>query len=314
MAAGPLIEELVAELDLTTHLRAEGPEGEDRIENVRELIAGAMEFDAGDVDLDDEVELAAGVGVGAEGRQIEPVSRLTDLDHFLQQVALITDIDRADPNSDAVLFMTLHNAKGLEFPSVFLSGLEDGLFPLGRAYDEPAQLEEERRLMYVGITRAEDRLSLSWARERRRGGDLMVGRLSSFVEDIPAALLIRRRSPVLERRNQEYASRSRSGAEISGSPSGGLRRGGSGEFGARLESRRKEVREPVFDETMMLGDDLNQDLPRMVRGERVVHGTFGSGTVVEVTGTGRDVKIVVDFRSVGRKKLLAAYAGLEKDF
>ena len=84
------------------------------------------------------------------------------------QVALVADVDRLDPNADAITLMTLHNAKGLEFPVVFIAGMEEGLFPLSRAYDEPDALEEERRLFYVGITRAEDKLSISWARQRRR--------------------------------------------------------------------------------------------------------------------------------------------------
>jgi DNA helicase-2/ATP-dependent DNA helicase PcrA len=139
----------------------------------------------------------------------------------------------------------------------------------------------------------------------------MVGRLSSFVEDIPSSLLVRRRSPTLERRSEEYRSRSGDGGFRT--LGRGLRMTGSDEFGARLEARRKEVRPPTMDEDLNLEDDINQDLPRMIRGERVVHGTFGSGTVVEVSGTGKDVKVVVDFGSVGRKRLLAAYAGLEKD-
>src|SRR4029078_12949193 len=93
---------------------------------------------------------------------------------------------------DAVTLMTLHNAKGLEFPVVFISGLEDGLFPLARAYDDPAQLEEERRLFYVGITRAEGKLSLTHAEERRRNGELVASRPSSFLVEIPEALLDKR--------------------------------------------------------------------------------------------------------------------------
>ncbi|HBV05977.1 MAG TPA: ATP-dependent DNA helicase PcrA, partial [Gemmatimonadetes bacterium] len=83
----------------------------------------------------------------------EDADGFTELDLFLQQAALVADVDRLDPNADAVTLMTLHNAKGLEFPIVFIAGMEEGLFPLGRAYDEPDTLEEERRLFYVGITR-----------------------------------------------------------------------------------------------------------------------------------------------------------------
>jgi DNA helicase II / ATP-dependent DNA helicase PcrA len=272
-SVGPLLEELVEELDFLTHLRDEGPEGDDRAENVKELIAGALDFEARMAEEWDEA----------------PPDHFTELDLFLQHVALVTDIDRHDGESDAVTFMTLHNAKGLEFPVVFISGLEEGLFPLGRAYEEPAQLEEERRLFYVGITRAEEKLYLSWARERRRAGDFTFGTLSSFVKDIPEEVLEERRSARLTRERASFApDRSRSGR----GEEGGLR----------------HRDEPHFE------DDLNQDRPHLVRGERVSHPTFGSGTVVEVSGFGRDVRIAVDFDSVGRKKLLARYAGLEKEF
>ncbi len=285
LSVGPLLEELVEELDFLTHLLDEGPDGEDRVENVKELVAGAMDFDAQRVE------------VWEDG----PPDHFTELDLFLQHVALITDVDRHDPDSDAVTLMTLHNAKGLEFPVVFIAGLEEGLFPLGRAYDEPAQLEEERRLFYVGITRAEAKLFLSWARERRRAGDFMFGSLSSFVQDVPEGLLEERRTPRLERERRAYR-RSDAGSD----------------FGAGLGERRARGGAGASDTagaaTRTPDDEFNQDLPHLVRGERVRHDTFGSGTVHEVTGFGRDVKVVVDFDTVGRKKLLARYARLEKDF
>ncbi|MEX0936155.1 MAG: UvrD-helicase domain-containing protein [Gemmatimonadota bacterium] len=283
LAVGPLVEELIEELDLLSHLRDEGPEGEDRVDNVKELIAGAMEFDAALVEQEWEGE---------------PPDHFTELDLFLQQVALVTDLDRHDPDSDAITLMTLHNAKGLEFPTVFIAGLEEGLFPLGRAYDEPSQLEEERRLFYVGITRAEDKLYLSWARERRRAGDFTTCRLSSFVDDVPEELLDSRRSPRLERERAAYHSQSR-------------RYGGTGtniRFGVDPGGAEREEEERVFEE------GLNQDQAHLVRGERVRHKTFGSGTVVDVSGFGRDVKVTVTFDSVGTKKLLARYAALERDF
>ena len=143
---GELLEELIEDLDLVRHLYEEGPEGEDRARNVAELIAGAVDFDATLV----------------EGVDADDLDTFTELDVFLQQVALIADVDRLDPDADTVTLMTLHNAKGLEFPLVFIAGMEEGLFPLGRAYDDPDSLEEERRLFYVGITRAEDKLSVSW--------------------------------------------------------------------------------------------------------------------------------------------------------
>ncbi|TVP42151.1 MAG: ATP-dependent DNA helicase PcrA [Gemmatimonadales bacterium] len=298
VSVGTLLEELLEELDFLAQLRAEGPEGEDRAENVKELVAGALDFDA---ELEEEW--------GDE----TPPDTFTELDLFLQQVALVTDLDRADEDADTVTFMTLHNAKGLEFPTVFLAGLENGLFPMGRAFDDPAQLEEERRLFYVGVTRAEDRLFLSWARERRRAGDFMMCTLSSFVSDIPEELLVTRRTPHLEAQTRTFDARDRSGGRTGesggfGSSLGAARAAKGDPSEGRASARRAAERERTFEE------GLNQDAPHLVPGERVSHATFGSGTVKGVSGFGRDLKVTVDFDGVGEKKLLARYAKLERDF
>jgi DNA helicase II / ATP-dependent DNA helicase PcrA len=276
---GILLEELVEELGLLDLLKEEGPEGEDRAENVEELIAGALDFDAERLEEEDR-----------------PGDRFTELDLFLQRVALVADVDSHDPGADSVTLMTLHNAKGLEFPVVFVSGLEDGLFPLSRAYDDPATLEEERRLFYVGITRAMDKLFLTYARQRRRGGEYMFGRLSPFVRAIHESLLEERVS-----RRIRTSARTGFGAGFGQ----GFGKGfgpGPGEGYAHDPGHTLEEAE------------MNQDLPRFVKGERVTHATFGSGTVLEVSGFGPDLKVTVNFDSVGSKKLLARYASLEKDY
>jgi DNA helicase-2/ATP-dependent DNA helicase PcrA len=271
---GTVLEELVEDLDLVRHLYDEGPEGEDRARNVSELIAGAVDFDATQIQSVAE----------------EDIDTFTELDLFLQQVALVADVDRLDPNADTVTLMTLHNAKGLEFPIVFIAGMEEGLFPLGRAYDDPDSLEEERRLFYVGITRAEDKLSLSWARQRRRAGDFNYNTLSSFVDAIPDELREERRSKRLA-------------VAASSTPHRGRRRRS---YEASWGSEADADAEPEY--------GMNQDSPRFVKGERVVHQTFGSGAVVEISGFGRDLKVTVDFDEAGRKKLLLRYAALEKDW
>jgi len=265
---GTLLQELIEELDLLRQLREEGPEGDDRADNVKELIAGALDFDAGVLrDLE-------------EGE----IDTFTELDLFLQRVALVADIDRHDPDADTVTLMTLHNAKGLEFPVVFLSGLEDGLFPLSRAYEDPAVLEEERRLFYVGITRAEDKLYMVHARQRRRAGEYVHGSLSPFAEAVPADIVERRKSSLLR------------SAQTFGGPS-------------RWEGRAKN-HEPEPD----VEPSFDQDGPRYVKGERVLHPTFGSGTILEISGFGPDTKVTVDFDDAGRKKLVIRYAKLERDF
>jgi DNA helicase-2/ATP-dependent DNA helicase PcrA len=270
VGVGELLEELIEELGLVRELTDEGPDGEDRARNVAELVAGAVDFDLETVDSVTE----------------EDADAFTELDLFLQQVALVADVDRLDPEADAVTLMTLHNAKGLEFPVVYIAGLEDGLFPLARAYDEPAELEEERRLFYVGITRAEDKLSLSWARQRRRAGDFTYGTLSPFVDAIPGQLREARTSDRLRLLSASTPHRRR--------------------------PRFQEESESYFDPEPDYAVD--QDQPRYVKGERVLHQTFGSGAVVEVTGFGSDLKVTVDFDDVGRKKLLVRYANLEKDW
>jgi DNA helicase-2/ATP-dependent DNA helicase PcrA len=274
---GIVLEELVEELDLVRQLQDEGPEGDDRARNIAELIAGALDFDAS-------------LMSNMEG---EDLDSFTELDLFLQQVALVSDADRLDPDADTVTLMTLHNAKGLEFPTVFIAGLEDGLFPLRGSFSEPDQLEEERRLFYVGITRAEDKLNLSWARQRRRAGDFTYGTLSSFVEAIPDELLDERRSERLRLLSQSTPHR------------------GGRNFDGGVRSTPSSAHEH-FEADADVG--MNQDQPRYVKGERVVHKTFGSGAVVEVSGFGSDMKIVVDFDDIGRKNLLVRYAGLEKDW
>jgi DNA helicase-2/ATP-dependent DNA helicase PcrA len=264
---GEILEGLVEDISLIKHLNNEGPDGEDRVRNVIELIAGTLDFDA------------------TLAQTIEPdeIDTFTELDLFLQEVALIADLDRLDPGSETVTLMTLHNAKGLEFSLVFIAGLEEGLFPLSRAYDEADALEEERRLFYVGITRAEDKLFMSWARQRRRAGDFTYGSLSSFVSAIPDKLLEYRKSNWLSpgRYSKPIAIQNR---------------------GYKISHEQDEA------------SDMNQDSPGFVLGERVIHQTFGSGAVMEISGFGRDLKVKVKFDDVGEKKLLLRYAGLEKDW
>ncbi len=274
---GELVQALIERVELIPHLEREGPEGEERVENVRELIAGALDFDA-ELLVDLELEEREG---------------FSDLDLYLQRVALVADLDSMDGAADAVTLMTLHNAKGLEYPTVYITGLEDGLFPLSRSYDDPSAMEEERRLFYVGLTRAEDSLVLCHARQRRRAGERMIGRLSPFVDAIPDELLDR---TVTERARREYPD-------------------------APNRRQRRERRERAApDVTPTHGIDYeaeyeyDQDRPRLIKGERVLHATFGSGSVVAVSGFGRDLKVTVEFDSIGRKKLLARYADLQKDF
>ncbi len=274
-----LLRDLVDEIHFVEHLKREGPDSADRLENVRELITSAAE-----TVLDEGGELG-----------------LTPLDSFLQRTSLVTGIDKLDPDADAVTMMTLHNAKGLEFPVVFITGLEEGLFPLSRSHDDPEMLEEERRLFYVGITRAERRLYLSHARSRRRNGEEMHSMPSSFLRPIPEEML-----------EQRATSRLRGSASMSWLGSASLS-GRTMGFGSTAASRRSGT--PVRRSQSWDPDvDASQDAPAFVAGARVKHPRFGAGTIVDVSGTGRDAKVTVDFddEEVGQKRLVIAYAGLER--
>ena len=269
-AVDELLRELIDAIRYGDHLRAEGPEAAERLDNVRELVAGAAE------------------SVGEEGGEVG----LTPLDHFLQRTSLVADIDQLDADADGILMMTLHNAKGLEFPVVFLTGLEDGLFPLSRAFDDPPLLEEERRLFYVGVTRAESKLIITHARSRRRNGELLPSIPSSFLARIPGELLETR--PTL---------RLRATGKMVLPQSPGVRRPGAPVSYGRPAASRDESE-----------SEASQDSPRYVKGERVRHSRFGTGTIAELGGVGRDMKVTVDFddETVGRKRLVVQYAGLER--
>ena len=264
-----LLEELIQAIGYEAVLMAEGQEGADRWENVRELVAGAAEWS--------EV-------VGEDDTS-------TPLERYLSEAALVTAADSSE-GADGVTLMTLHTAKGLEWPVVVLTGLEDGLFPLGRAMESQEGLEEERRLFYVGLTRAKDKLYLSWARARRRGGELRPGIVSRFVESIPAGLLEERSTASL------WAPRRTSGGWLA-------------PWEVTTVPRATPTRLYAIDE-----EQQNQDAPRLIKGERVRHRRFGSGTVQGLAGAGKDLKVSVlfDDGEVGLKQLLVAFAGLERDF
>ena len=263
-----LLRDLIDAIRYGDYLKSEGAEqARDRIENVSALIDGATEMVVDD-----------GGEVG-----------LTPLDHFLQRAMLVAGTDALDPTADAVTLMTLHNAKGLEYPVVFVTGLEDGLFPMAMSFDDPARMEEERRLFYVGITRAETKLYLSFAESRRRNGEMLGAIRSRFLKEIPAGMLEERKTLKVK---------------TTGRSSWG-------------ESHRRTTYEvPEWRKPKVAVEVESQDEPRYVAGERVRHKTFGSGTIVDVAGVGRDVKAVIDFdgEEIGRKTIKLAYTTLEREY
>jgi DNA helicase-2/ATP-dependent DNA helicase PcrA len=209
----------------------------------------------------------------------------TPLERFLAEAALLSSADTVVGEEEGVTLMTLHTAKGLEWPVVVLTGMENGLFPLARAEEQPDGLEEERRLCYVGLTRAKDKLYLTWARARRRGGELRPGVASRFLRAIPPDVIEERRTTSL------WAPDWSAGHQGANGPAAPPPSGPAEEH-------------------------ASQDSPRYVKGERVRHRRFGSGTIRGLTGTGRDLKVSVAFddAEVGIKQLLVAYAGLEREW
>jgi len=278
-----LLEHVIRAINYENVLLAEGPEGADRWENVRELVASAANWSE-EVPGDDE---DAG----------------TPLERFLAEAALLSSADTVIGEDQGVTLMTLHTAKGLEWPVVVMTGLEHGLFPLARAEEQPSGLEEERRLCYVGLTRAKDKLYLTWARARRRGGELRPGIASRFLKAIPPGIVEERRTTSLWA--PDWGRRD-GGAE---------RRPGGLAVGRRALDSGPSFRPP---DRLAAGppEEASQDTPRYVKGERVRHRRFGSGTIQGLIGTGRDLKVsvVFDDEEVGVKQLLVAYAGLERDW
>ncbi|HXM38511.1 MAG TPA: UvrD-helicase domain-containing protein [Gemmatimonadales bacterium] len=268
-----VLEAILVATGYEQYLAEEGAEGMERLENVRELIAGAAAWA--------EVQDA---DAGSESEGGSPVER------YLTQAALITAVDEAR-DAAGVTLLTAHMAKGLEWPVVAVAGLEDGLFPLSRAVGEPGGVEEERRLCYVGLTRARERLYLSWARTRYRNGRLELAEPSRFLAALPPHVVDERSTTPSWERAPRAGGRARTRV-------------------ARSSAARRVQPEVGFPE------EVSQDAPRYVKGERVRHRKFGGGVVRAVSGQGRDLRVSVDFDDpdIGNKQLLAAYAGLERDW
>ncbi|HEY9506435.1 MAG TPA: UvrD-helicase domain-containing protein [Gemmatimonadales bacterium] len=279
-----VLEQVIRAIDYEAVLHAEGPEGADRWDNVRELVASAADW--------------------SEEVTEDPESG-TPLERFLAEAALLSSAETVIGSDEGVTLMTLHTAKGLEWPVVVLTGLEHGLFPLARAEEQPDGLEEERRLCYVGLTRAKDKLYLTWARARRRGGELRPGIPSRFLKALPPNI-------VEERRTTSLWAPDWGGKAVG-------RYGGRGRYDGRSASAHVPPYRPGASPPAALppGEaESSQDTPRYVKGERVRHRRFGSGTIRGLSGVGRDLKVsvVFDDAEVGEKQLLVAYAGLERDW
>ena len=260
-------------------LKAEGFEGQTKIEHVEELVSAAMEYEQ-----------------RMEENDAEPT-----LIGFLEEVFLISDVDKYDDDADAVVLMTIHAAKGLEFPVVFLAGMEDGIFPSEQNRGDEAEMCEERRLCYVAITRAKERLVITYAKERMMYGRTVYGRLSCFIrEEVPRELIqndMPRREPP---RQSAYNGYNR--------PTGYNRTGYTEAKGTSELSRAPKVANSAPKKSGAQGFGIE----RLSVGTRVKHPSFGAGTILNSRDMGGDVLYEVRFDSGETKRLMATYAKLEK--
>ena len=259
-----LIEELLDETGYIESLYDEGEiEGESRKENIEELINKSREYEDGELSL------------------------------FLEDVSLVADIDRMDENVDKITLMTLHGAKGLEFDTVYLAGMEEGLFPSAMSSISREDLEEERRLAYVGITRAKKNLILTSAKQRMVNGETRYSLISRFVSEIPKELLNKH---VLDS-EKRYVERSRDSGE-----------------GLPWETKTS-VNNNNFEKTLSFGKQFKvekaQSLDYSV-GDTVKHIKFGMGKVLEIVDGGRDFEVKVNFEKFGIKNMYAGFAKLTK--
>ena len=301
-----LIAMVAADSGYIESLKEEGEiEAESRIENIDELISKAASYEAEGQDLSDRTE---------EGLPAD----LPLLNRFLEEVSLVADIDSLDEDSEKVTLMTLHAAKGLEFDEVYMTGMEDGLFPGNRSIDDPKELEEERRLCYVGITRAKRRLTMTSAKSRMINGETRWSNESMFVREIPEDL-------------KERADRSASSAfrkPVQSSYSGGYGSGASGRTGSSGGSGSPAHRYPWESASFASSGDPGRKRPApafgkqfqvvkadhldYAEGDRVRHTRFGAGTVLKIVDGGRDFEVTVDFDGHGVKKMFAGFAKLQK--
>ncbi len=274
IGVGKLIEEIIETVGYSDYIDAESESDEqatERRQNIDELISKAVQYE----ETVDEPSLSG----------------------FLEEVALVADIDNLDENNDMVSLMTIHSAKGLEFPIVYLAGMEDGLFPsyMSISTGDESDIEEERRLCYVGITRAKETLIMSAARMRTVRGETQMNRTSRFVREIPKELLAE--SAQMLKKNSEYSSIT--GKDHMELP---IRKRGQVAFNSY---QREAISNTVFDKK-------TDSAPDYVVGDRVRHIKFGEGTVADMINGGRDYEVTVDFDTAGRKKMFAGFAKLVK--
>jgi DNA helicase-2/ATP-dependent DNA helicase PcrA len=280
----PLLEALLERSGYLDELRAERTiEAEGRLENLAELVGSAQDAES--------------------------------IESFLEQVSLVADADEIDGDDSQVVLMTIHAAKGLEFPAVFIIGLEDGVFPHLRSIGEPDELEEERRLAYVALTRAQERLYLSHAWSRTLYGGTQYNPPSRFLDEIPEHLV-----KAIEQRRASRGGRTygAGGYDSGGGYGGGLGYGSRGRGSSANRERMVEAalragQRPTSQGGTGTGPARHgADSLGIKVGDDVVHASFGEGVVLHLDGEGDKAEIVIRFPAVGEKRLLLSWAPLKK--
>lgn len=272
-----LVETVIHESGYHKMLVDAGEEGETRLQSVSELVSAAMEY---------------------EKRALENAS----LAGFLEEVALVSDVDKYDENADAVVLMTIHSAKGLEFPVVFLAGMEEGIFPGTPCFSDPAEMGEERRLAYVAITRAKERLFLTCAHSRLLYGRTQINPVSRFAaQEIPAGLLEE------EEDGMPYFGAARGGGAH---PAPGI-----AEPYAPPKRQRLNISPEFLQRASVAGKkgEKSSRLEKFAPGMRVRHAVYGAGTVLSARDMGGDMLYEVAFDNGQTKKLMATYARMIRE-
>lgn len=258
----------------------------DLVENIIDSTGYIKELEeSGSIEARSRIEnIGEFLSVAANYEEKNPEGTLED---FLADISLLSDLDKTDENSDdAVVLMTMHSAKGLEFPYVFITGMEEGLFPSFRSLSDEESLEEERRLCYVGITRAEKDLFLVYAKKRMLYGKTSYNRASRFISEIPEELINCLREKKKEYKKVDYRS-----------PGKNLFTGVSGGLGVKSEDK--------------IIHKSSSDKSQIQIGSKVKHEKWGTGTVVELKGEGDKAQISIAFADEGIKKLMLEYAPIE---
>jgi DNA helicase-2/ATP-dependent DNA helicase PcrA len=304
-----LIEEILDETGYVHDLEAENDEeSKARIQNIDELVSKAAAYSEG--------------------------TENPSLNGFLEEVALVADIDSLENDTDYVVLMTLHSAKGLEFPNVYLAGMEDGLFPsyMSITSDEispdgvNSEIEEERRLAYVGITRAKEHLTITSARMRMVRGETQFNKVSRFVKEIPKELM-NAVMPEQQHREEEPKSlttfqRAKQAFRAAPTFYGSARPSGytnsqtemeaNDVFGLKKSGTKQPVYTPVTNQRSFSSASTQKASLNYAVGDRVRHIKFGDGEVTAIVEGGKDYEVTVDFDKVGTKKMFAAFAKLKK--